>query len=244
MRDPPTPAFRQRRGITLLETLVVISVVSLILALALPSLRAAKAAGRTARIIATLQQLHHATTLYTHDYKDLFPYLGYPGEPWRGLTLTGTPDTPSYFSQSRYYANLLVTAYYADRAGIDTPGDFGAASRASPSFFTPYCMTQGAFAAPPYWVGDAPPDSLTHYRPVATSECLFPASKALLMHWTSGNFINTDDPEMISVALVDGSASRRRITPELAANTVNRPYGSAPVPTLATIHGIAGRDFD
>lgn len=166
-----------------------------------------------------------------------------PSEP---LALDDPPTSPSYFSQSHYYANLLHPAYFADRASIDQPGDFGERSRAARSFMTPYWMTHTAFARPDYWVGESPPEDLTLYAPVAVSDCAFPASKGLLLHTLSGMWAphpGLGPRHVLSVALADGSVGIRPETPWLRENSVSRPYGATPVQTMSTTSGMRGRDF-
>ncbi|MCC6728643.1 MAG: DUF1559 domain-containing protein [Chthonomonadales bacterium] len=59
---------------TLVETLVVVAIISLLASLLLPVFAGARESGRQTRCIANLRQLGQATWLYLADYDDLFPY--------------------------------------------------------------------------------------------------------------------------------------------------------------------------
>jgi len=110
-----------------------------------------------------------------------------------------------------------------------------------------FWLSQGAFALPPYWSTDAPPDDLSLYQGTRLDVIAFPSSKGLLLDIHSGLFEVDDSPaaarDTIFVALGDGSAGPRPVTDELNDNWVFRPSSSAPLPTLATRHGFLGRDF-
>lgn len=245
--EPTEGGSESARAFSLVELLVVIVVLGVLLALALPMLSRSKISARQVRTVSTLRQIHVAVWSYAEEWKEALPYLGYAGEPWRGLTLDQTPAPASYFSQSAYYINLLYPSYFSERADVDQPGDYGVSSRQSVHFMTPYRMTQGAFAAPEYWRGDSPPTDLTLYRSVRVHEALFPGQKVLILHMLSDYFgagRRGEDPGRVAVVMMDGGASRRPVTDAFEESTINRPYGSIPVPGLATVGGLAGRDFD
>lgn len=63
----------QRAGFTLVELLVVISIVSLLVAILLPTLASARESSRAIRCSANLQQIGIAITNYSYDYRDYLP---------------------------------------------------------------------------------------------------------------------------------------------------------------------------
>ena len=63
-----------RAGFTLIELLVVIAIIAILAALMLPSLSAAKAAGRRAACISNLRQAGIAIQAYAHDFGGKIPY--------------------------------------------------------------------------------------------------------------------------------------------------------------------------
>lgn len=69
------------KGFTLIEVLVVVAIVALLLAIALPTLGHARATGKMAAELATGQQLLLAVTMYANDNRDAVP-VGYPPASW------------------------------------------------------------------------------------------------------------------------------------------------------------------
>lgn len=70
--DPESVA-RPRSAFTLIETLVVIAVISLLVAIMLPALGSARAAGKGTVCLSGLRSIGQAVTLYCDDHKGYFP---------------------------------------------------------------------------------------------------------------------------------------------------------------------------
>ena len=66
---PGTDALLRREGFTLLELLMVISIIALLSALLLPALSTAKEKGRRAACLSNLRQVAIATRLYMDDHE-------------------------------------------------------------------------------------------------------------------------------------------------------------------------------
>lgn len=240
------------RCFTLIEALLVVSIVAILLAMLLPSLGRARVTAATTKVHAVAGSLGAATLLYSGDHRGHLPYLGVPGRPWEGAWIDGErpdvsyllSDPPSYFSQSTLYANLLCDGYFDGRASLLYAAFVDEAS-GDRHFVTPYLMTLGAFAAPSYWIGETPPETLSVYRAVGFHEAAFPSAKGLILHSGSGVFhpnprLATDN---LNVCLVDGSAGSRVAESTMWDRVVSRPYGGMPLPVVNTPAGLAGRDF-
>jgi prepilin-type N-terminal cleavage/methylation domain-containing protein len=65
----------RRRGLTLMELLVVVAIIALLVALLLPVVNYARKRGYEATCLSNLRQLSAAWQLYTEDYKDYPPSL-------------------------------------------------------------------------------------------------------------------------------------------------------------------------
>src|SRR5262245_40150091 len=79
-----------RRAFTLIELLVVISIIALLLALLLPSLRGARAAARQIQCLPGMRQMGIATLQYAQAHKEQFPLTpgyGAPGVPYWARSL-------------------------------------------------------------------------------------------------------------------------------------------------------------
>jgi uncharacterized membrane protein len=235
------------RAFTLIEALVVCMVIGILTAIVFAAIGKARTAARDVKAQATLHHLSLAVHAYTDDFRDQFPFTAEPRKPWLGVTLPGLPyPGMSYFGgQSATYVNLLTPHYFADRASIDTPGDYGARSREAQSFVSPYMLTFGAFAPNAYWVGERAPDDLGLYRGATRGECVFPANKAMLIHMLSGMYANPANTSqwLVIGSRMDGSALSTVLSPDFADRLSTRPYGCQPIPFMATQGGLAGRDF-
>lgn len=90
LRNGPRARFGVHRGFTLVELLVVISIIAVLAALLFPVLAAARESGRRTRCAAQLKQLTAAAIAYADDYsgryvpaaRDIFSYNP-PGGQWR-----------------------------------------------------------------------------------------------------------------------------------------------------------------
>lgn len=249
---PQRQHLRPRPAFTLVEAAVAILIIAVVLALAIPSLARSRSAASLARVHAVCAGLGASTQIYVSDYAGVLPYLGVPGKPWEGAWIGGgrpevsylLSDPPTYFSQSRLYANLLTDGYFDGRSMLyfRMMSELAAADR---HFITPYQMTFGAFAAPSYWMGEKPPDSLSPFRAVGLHEAEFPSDKGLILHMESG--VHHPSPEhraqTLTVCLIDGSAGSKPADPAMWDRVMSRPYGAAPIPVLNTPGGLAGRDF-
>lgn len=236
-----------RRGFSLVEVLVVIVVIGILMALALPALKGARRQAHNASALQTISQLHAATFLYGADHREAFPYLAIPGKPDAKLVVNGhLLKHSAYFQQSRYFVNLLHPHYYDDRGSIERP--YGSGVPDPPDVIVSrFDITNCVFAAPAYWVGDVPPDDPHLFRGTRFHDVMFPAHKGLLLDLASdllepSGAYRTEGRGLLTVGMSDGSAGYR--SADDALPTVTRPFGSTPLPIMSTESGLHGRDFN
>jgi prepilin-type processing-associated H-X9-DG protein/prepilin-type N-terminal cleavage/methylation domain-containing protein len=74
IKTPDTKDWMRRRGFSLIELLVVISIVSLLAGMLLPALKQARESARTASCTSNLRQIGLATQMYLDDYGRFFSY--------------------------------------------------------------------------------------------------------------------------------------------------------------------------
>ncbi|HEX8876867.1 MAG TPA: type II secretion system protein [Phycisphaerales bacterium] len=120
--SPLRGAGRRDRGVsafTLIELLIVIAIVALLIALALPSLRGAIAASRTTKCLSNQRQLGVAWTMYANTYRDLATPAAY----WRQEQIGSGPvvywfgaDAPESTPEGAPTSGLLTPFFSAARS--------------------------------------------------------------------------------------------------------------------------------
>lgn len=97
------PRSRQRRlGFTIIELLVVISIISLLIGIALPAFANVRAEARRVKCLSNLRQFGMGLTLYYQENKDLLPYV----RPFHSTTLPGNPADPGLLSVLESYLSV------------------------------------------------------------------------------------------------------------------------------------------
>lgn len=75
-RNEKAPGCGTRHGFTLIELLVVIAIITILAALLLPTLGAAKAKATRTKCLSNFHQIYIACTMYAGDFKDWWPIWG------------------------------------------------------------------------------------------------------------------------------------------------------------------------
>lgn len=77
-RFAPRPVWRRQQGFTIVELLVVITIITTLIALLMPVLQQARLTAQGAQCLSNLRQFGLALELYRDDYGDRYPYNGAP----------------------------------------------------------------------------------------------------------------------------------------------------------------------
>lgn len=103
----PTRTLRScRAGFSLIELLVVMSIIALLIGILLPALGPAMNAGRQTRCAANLRGIGQGIELYKNDFREVYPVARYMPQPW----LSGDP-APSFNVAVGNYIEPLSMAY-------------------------------------------------------------------------------------------------------------------------------------
>ncbi|MBL8765049.1 MAG: prepilin-type N-terminal cleavage/methylation domain-containing protein [Phycisphaerae bacterium] len=254
-REATNPA----RAFTLVELLVCVVVAAVLVALVVPALATSRDAARLTASLSIQRGLASGVSAYAAESRDAFPYIQDPGEFSGWITLGGRRYRCSYFGATRFWVNVLSQRYIdAPRSALETDPEqsiVANAAHAMPPEIIRSCfeLMYGAFAAPPYWDEDEPPNDLSLLRAVRLPDVRFPSGKGLAIDTNSGWFRRwardpaahaADSAREASMSFCDGSASVRQLHQDPARLVDRTEYMQRRlVPVLQTRHGIHGRDY-
>ncbi len=227
-----------RRGFTLIELLVVLAVISLLAALLLPALAAAREKGRRIACAGNLRQIGLAFSMYLDDNGDIFPcaddpvstnpfYWLWMGRGWRGtvapyLDRDISPDNPSVLfcpSDPKAVSAYEATSYAYSMSFYHSPEQINTMTAVSDAYSNPRPMI---------------PKSLARVKN--------PGQKILCGEWTSNHLRTEEDSGWWcwegarNFLFVDGHVSYVRADAMRSANN------GFPDPNT-TVDGIRGQDI-
>lgn len=103
-----------RRGFTLIELLIVVAIIAILAAIAVPNFLLAQARAKVSRAKAELRTLQTAVSSYVVDHNRLFPDANDPSTPpdLRGLTF----ETENHMAPDLRYVAAAIGQYYTFRA--------------------------------------------------------------------------------------------------------------------------------
>ncbi len=256
---------------TIVELLVVISVLAILIAILIPTLRAAAQASRTTTCLATIRGANRAIVVYTNDHNGLYPYL--PERPTLDDAWDNAGVKKSYFDQFSYWPRAMLS-YLGD--GRDprpaaaycpwNPGE-GRFRRTPPGRYinipvdgtvpTGYYMSSAMFSNWRLWT-KTPVVDRSVLVPVRVDEVTHPSKKLVLIEGLPDHLLDErridilrlDPPpaHQIPLALADGSARLvrwRQLTED--AVLCNPFYPECEprlvIPWINTRNGARGRDL-
>lgn len=237
---------RIRRGFSLIELLLVIVLVGLLVALAMPPLGAVVESGRDLASLANMRTHAQTLVVYAGDYDGSFPEFVTPDADISVVRGCDQALEIPYFHAAYAWPIALCEGYY------DGVSHGAAFSHPMPSQLgiTSYLMSSSLLATPAYWNVEtrSGPEQWGVGRLDAVT---FPSAKALFVEWHPKRGLPIRGPTMsddpVALSFADGSAER------LQAGSLTEPYpnGDGPwegrwlpvgVYGMHTIDGWLGRD--
>ncbi len=237
----------QSRAWTLIEMLVVISVIAILTAISIPGLSRAKASARQTKCLANLRQHHIATGIYSASNADAFPF-GWRLDRGRSTELQmegARPREMSWFTDGKPNWGYVLSAFWFTpiystygNNGLDTtlwcPNDPGRPDPSDGKFFG----TVGYVAT---WTLYAKPEAFSAPAASMQNEALWSGARASSVQFPSLKMLYTENTAFHEAWYTDSS----HVRPHPHAVTVVACDGSATsVHTDKTIAGIVPPSLD
>ena len=126
--DRENRALHRQLGFSLVELLVVIGIVAVLLAILLPSLRAARESAERAKCLVTLKNLHLAATLHAAAHGGYYPIAGQHWDPTNGVCDPAGLDDPrerryTYYTDSSERRPMPLCGVLAQQLGAQVRAD-------------------------------------------------------------------------------------------------------------------------
>lgn len=213
---------RPHRGFTLIETIMVIAIIGLLLALTVPQLGLVRRMAQRTQSLSNLRTHVHVFTTYTTDHDGTFPFFMHPNAPQtiiRGGGFALPVPVEHFFFASYTHWPVALAPYYEDTAFHQSC--FPPASLTTGGG-QPYLYSNNFVATPDYWRREMRLAGTSQLRPIHQHQVRHPANKGLMLDPASFGFYDdsvnwpprTGSP--ILVGVVDGSArsvGRNSLTP-------------------------------
>lgn len=251
-----------RRGVSIIEVLVVVALISILTAIAIPVLRAARISSKDAEDLSNLSQTMKDFGAYAAANRDRIVNAGLPGSPdsaWFYGTTNPEHARGFYLSQSTCWNRVLARwAGHFERHWhsaheqflIDYGnGDVVDPRQSNPEF--PHLSLDTAYKMPTVMLTRAdawtnPPLRIPldqfdreYFKVLAFGEVKHPASKGLLIH-----ALRPGQPKLYHIALADGSVRMHDLNTGRPTAIPPWPGPMTPgKPVYATLHGYEGIDF-
>lgn len=227
--------------------LVVIAVIALLAALAIPSLARARADARAAVCLSNLHGLGQTMEQYLARYSQRYPFAP-AGQLWKFSPDGGGIITSNQFDFRLYWQTTMhdIAPWPESFRAWVCPGS--PRLRTTPwilsndvtTGLTSYALASGFFADPKVWAGGSAADK-NYLRAVAASEIIFPSSKTMMYDYENSHDLPNVQPDPIPQLFADGHASIRRISD--ASAPVSNPFTGSATPINDTRNGAAGADY-
>lgn len=244
-------------GFTLLESIVVVTIIGILIAVLIPALHMTKLHADRISDLADLRTHTSIIALYNNDHSGLFPnYI----DPIVGRGQL--PDTDlgeiAYFDQSQFWPIALLSTYY--KAGTLGEEFYLRGAEAdlednTVGFLPSYIFGSAFLSHPGYWNPNSRQSPPAQLGPVRNDQVLFPSQKSMFDAPTRngltapGAITEPGSARLVLASFVDGAAealTMNRVNPGYPNGPGEYPpwaHGRYPWTVLAyTIDGVRGLD--
>lgn len=236
---PPNP----EKAFTVIELLVCICIFSIVLAIAIPSLKSSLSQSRHAARISKLSSHGKAIVLYQGDYRDFFPHFMQHDRHTK-IRVGSISVTGVFFDSKWMWYALLINRYYSNELSLSPFVGPGKNRVAVPLDFW---FSSTLVSGPEFW------NQLTRVGPsqwtgVQGSDVRFPSSKVVFANHGEFADVESRRPVMFTMTTADGGVSSIGEVEEIAPYPLGEGhwFGSTLDTGYLGIHtvgGARGRDF-
>jgi prepilin-type N-terminal cleavage/methylation domain-containing protein len=241
------------RGLTLIEILVVMSVVLILVALLSPALRAARDKARTIRPLSSTAAAVRSLSFYSLDHREQHLYMQFVEQPWRPVELDGRPRASlTYFrAGSEFWVNFMPDSYLEfasfERDPVTSTGRNNDHDLPGSFIWSSYRLTSTYFASREFW--EPAPRQFEDHRyckGTRSADVEFPSRKGIMLyigsegHNAQGSGLSASEVVGFADASAEIWSARRRMDAPVAAATPGN--GLVLTGVLATPSGLAGVD--
>lgn len=246
-------------GFTLTETVLVIAIVGILVALTLPSLGSVRRAAQDIRAQSDLRQHVAVFAAYASDADDCFPYFADPRASETVIRSSQGAVAFHYFNSSTFWPHALVDSYYGG-IGLESDVFRSPYIREEEAYDTVYVYSCSLIASPLYWdpATRTGRDQLVAQR---VSNVRFPSQKAVLsadpwiLDRSPRAVLEADGVQSATSLIASSDGAARGVTVGTLGASVRTGDGSPPGfgvgghligwrPSGAhTLHGSGGRDL-
>jgi hypothetical protein len=223
--------------------LITIAIAAILFAMLSPVLAGVRGRTMRSRATATLAENVRAFTVYTNDYKGVWPYLTEPRASWTILRGEGIEVPTRYFDVLTHWHIVLAEPYFGLKWSHARFGDTGRGHIVTTAWYAPTF-----FAHPDYFrresrVGPG------QWTPTAVSDVQFPSSKGVFLNFDMWVRSGSGPDRIAILAFADGSATIMDQEATIPGYPVAMPQfpqatdflDFAP-PGMMTVDGVRGRD--
>ena len=228
----------RRRGFTIVEVIVAISVVVILLAIALPALRGARTSAIETAVLAHQRNSGSVLRAYMTEHNEVFPNFGVPG----------TNSAPLNDEQGEHFidwwwAQPYCWGLFLQQQGYDAGvSQTGPERGYDPGVSSLDVLTYVAFAEPRFWRRGAP-QNIADHRAQRWHTIAHPSLKVILRRYgVSQGDESPEDRARFMLWFADGHSAVRR-GGDLRRPVHLRPWGPGGWPGLTTEDGLLGRDL-
>lgn len=252
---PKLKTRKQLKGFSILELLVVISVIIILIALSLPSITVIRNQAMSASVLSQLRSNQLVLSMYTADHRGYWPNFA---EAIPEMTFVDDPNGGiliDYFGMHHTWNYVLADSYYSThpRDPIFISPAYDEIYPEGEVFFTSFYMSCSLTASPEYWNETTRTGDRTQWKGMREDQVLLPSSKiSLLDSWWHPDRADLISPDrLIRFATTDGSVAAyplssfrrgyRRGDGDISL-TQGGHVGDVPRGGMHTLDGIHGRD--